>query len=422
LPGKPWAIWEEPVFLEKSMRSDIDRLMQERGLDALVVAGRADDPNMLYVLGGVALEGAIFLKKRGQPGVVCHGTMERGEAAKTGLRTRNLGLYNWKELLDQAGGDLLEARVLLLRRLFEDEGVSGRVAFYGEMDQGAAYRLLGRLASSLEGVEVVGEYGRSVLAVARETKEPWEVERIREVGLATQRVVGKVVEFLRGCPVRDGVLVQPDGRPVTVGDVKGHIRTWLAQEGLQDTGTIFTQGREAGLPHSRGEPEAVVRAGAATVLDIFPRPFGGGYHFDMTRTWCLGEVPDRLRRVYQDVYDCYRKVTEALRAGVRCADLQRMACEFFESRGHPTACSHPTTQVGYVHSLGHGLGLDVHEEPRLTDHPSNAAVLMPGSVVTVEPGLYYPEEGIGVRLEDVWAIAEDGSAVNLCGFPMELAL
>ncbi|MDR7386226.1 MAG: Xaa-Pro peptidase family protein [Armatimonadota bacterium] len=403
------------------MRSDLDRLMEERGLDALVVAGRADEANMLYVLRGVAIPGAIYVKKRGHPGVLCHGTMERGEAERTGLRTRNLGLYDWKELLQKAGGDPLEARVLLFQRVFQDEDVRGRVAFYGEVDQGVAYRFLGRLAACLEGIEVVGEYGRSVLAVARETKDPDELEKIREVGAATQRVVQKTEQFLRSCPARDGLLHKPDGSVLTVGDVKARVRVWLAEEGLEDSGTIFSQGRDAGLPHSRGDDRAPVTAGVPVVFDIFPRPSGGGYHFDMTRTWCVGNPSAEALQVYRDVYECYARVTEALRPGVRCADLQRMACEFFESRGHPTVCSDPTAQVGYVHSLGHGLGLDVHEEPRLSDHPGNEAVLRPGVVVTVEPGLYYPDQGIGVRLEDVWAITEDG-AVNLGGYPMDLVL
>jgi Xaa-Pro aminopeptidase len=404
------------------MRSDLDRLMEERGLDALVVAGRAEEANTLYVLGGRAIPGTVYLKKRGQPSVLCHGTMERGEAERTGLRTRNLGLYNWRELVEQAGGNLARARALLFKRVFEDEQVEGRVAFYGEMDQGAAYAFLSELQRVAEGVEVVGEFGRSVLLVARETKDPDEVERIRQVGLATQRVVERVRSYLRSCRVERGTLVKQDGEILRIGDVKRHIRLWLLEEGLEDTGTIFAQGRDSGLPHSRGEADQVVEAGKPIVFDIFPRPVGGGYHFDMTRTWCVGEPAERVRRLYQDVYDCYQMVTEALRPGVRCSDLQKMACEFFEARGHPTVGSDPTAQVGYVHSLGHGLGLDVHEEPRLSDHPGNDAVLQPGSVVTVEPGLYYPEEEAGVRLEDVWAIGADGRATNLCAFPLDLVL
>ncbi len=230
--------------------------MEERGLDAIVVAGRADEPNVLYVTGGIPVHGAVYVKKRGQPGVLCHGTMERGEAEKTGLRTRNLGLYNWKELMELAGGDPLEARVLMFRRLFDDEGVRGRVAFYGEMDQGAAYRFLSRLASSVEGLEVVGEYGRSVLAAARETKDPQELEKIREVGRAAQRVVARTAEFLRSCSVTGGVLVSPEGGVVTIGEVKGRVRRWLAEEGLEGPGAGADE-------EPRQHVQQVVGAGAA---------------------------------------------------------------------------------------------------------------------------------------------------------------
>jgi Xaa-Pro aminopeptidase len=142
----------------------------------------------------------------------------------------------------------------------------------------------------------------------------------------------------------------------------------------------------------------------------------------MTRTWCLGTPTERLRVVFQDVLDCYRAVTAALRPGMPCAELQQIACRFFGQRGHPTSCSDPTTQVGYVHSLGHGLGLDVHEEPRLSDLPGNDSVLRPGCVVTIEPGLYYPEEGIGVRIEDVWYLDERENFVNLTDYPTELEI
>jgi len=126
--------------------------------------------------------------------------------------------------------------------------------------------------------------------------------------------------------------------------------------------------------------------------------------------------------VYRDVLDCYWAVAEGLRPGVPCRELQQRACAFFEARGHPTIGSDPTTQVGYVHSLGHGVGLEVHELPRLADFPGNSDVLEPGMVFTLEPGLYYPEEGIGVRLEDTWALDQEGRPVNLGGYPMELVL
>ncbi|MCS7173218.1 MAG: Xaa-Pro peptidase family protein [Armatimonadetes bacterium] len=405
------------------MRADLERLMVERGYDALVGMGGSEDPNLFYVMRGAPIyAGALYIHRRGHPPVLCHGTMERGEAEKTGLRTRNLGLYNFKQMLEEAGGDFLRAHVALLRRVFEEEGVRGRVLFFGQMDRGAAYLLLRAIAEGIPGIEVVGEYDRPLVTVARMTKEPEEIEAIRRTGEATGRVVQKVAGFLRTLRSRGDRLVQENGEPVTIGEVKRRIRMWLAEEGLQDTGTIFSQGRDAGLPHSRGEDGQFLRPGQPLVLDIFPRPAGGGYCFDMTRTWVVGKPSERLRQVYRDVLECYHAVVKHLGPGVSCRELQQRACAFFEERGHPTVGSDPTTQVGYVHSLGHGLGLEVHELPRLADFPGNEDVLEPGMVFTVEPGLYYPEEGIGVRLEDTWALDAEGRPLNLGGYPMDLVI
>jgi len=101
---------------------------------------------------------------------------------------------------------------------------------------------------------------------------------------------------------------------------------------------------------------------------------------------------------------------------------QRMTCEFFESRGHPTVATDSKTEAGYVHSLGHGLGLAVHEEPRFGDVPSNTDVLQPGHVFTCEPGLYYPDQGFGMRIEDDLWIDPDGTVHNLTEFPKELVV
>jgi Xaa-Pro aminopeptidase len=108
--------------------------------------------------------------------------------------------------------------------------------------------------------------------------------------------------------------------------------------------------------------------------------------------------------------------------GMRCRDLQNMACDFYEARGHKTIRTDPGTQEGYVHSLGHGVGLDIHEEPRLSNHAGNDTVLSPGHVVSVEPGLYYPDRGFGVRIEDSIAFTEAGALINLTDFRYDLVL
>ena len=158
------------------------------------------------------------------------------------------------------------------------------------------------------------------------------------------------------------------------------------------------------------------------VYDIFPCEAGGGYFFDMTRTFCLGYAPPEVEKAYQDVYDCVEKLIAAYKVGTETRKYQQMTCEFFESRGHPTIATDTKTEQGYVHSVGHGLGLWVHEEPRFSDVPSNTDVLQPGHVFTVEPGLYYPERGYGIRIEDVIWIDPDGVIHDLTDFSKELVI
>ena len=99
-----------------------------------------------------------------------------------------------------------------------------------------------------------------------------------------------------------------------------------------------------------------------------------------------------------------------------------MVCEYYESKGHKTPLNTPGTLEGYVHSLGHGIGLDIHEEPRLSHIEGNETLLQPGHVVSVEPGLYYPDRGFGVRVEDSVAFSEAGELVNLSDYPYDLVV
>jgi Xaa-Pro aminopeptidase len=101
---------------------------------------------------------------------------------------------------------------------------------------------------------------------------------------------------------------------------------------------------------------------------------------------------------------------------------QTRTSQLFEDMGHPTVMTNPSTESGYVHSLGHGLGLHVHESPSSGWNASPQDILRPGSVVTIEPGLYYPERGMGVRLEDTVAVMPDGSFETLADFPLDLVL
>jgi len=330
----------------------------------------------------------------------------------------------WLALLAQTGGDVVETQARDYAGLLDAFDIRGRLGLYGQADIGSAFPVFRRLAELAPQVEIVAEAPmRAVLRRARATKDEQEIERLRAIGKSTVAVVAEVATFLTSHQPRDGVLVNRNGEPLTVGEVKRRINLWLAMRGAENPeGTIFSLGRDAGVPHSVGAEGDLVRVGTPIIFDIYPCEAGGGYFYDLTRTWCLGYAPDDVARVYADVLEVYRATTAAIRPEALFRDYQRMTCELFEARGHPTVKSNPNTLEGYVHSLGHGVGLDVHETPFSRDQEDNQDRLLAGSVFTVEPGLYYPDRGLGVRLEDTYWVRPGGGAEIIAEFPLDLVL
>lgn len=408
------------------MKADLDALMTERGYDAITVTGSAaHNPAMYYLANGVKISDARLVKKRGEPPALVVSAMERDEAAKSGLRVLARETFDPLRILNEEGGDLLRARVRLLERIFTDLGVRGTVATYGREDAGSALAFAQAFNGRQNGVRLVGEFAGTIFDAAWTTKDPAEVRRMRAVGRKTVTVVGNTAEFLQSHRTVEGVLVKSDGAPLTVGDVKREIRRWLVEQNLEHTDdVIFAIGRDAGVPHSHGEDGDRIALGRTIVFDIFPQEAGGGYFFDFTRTWCLGFAPPEVERAYGDVMEVFETTLAALQPNTLSRTYQRRACELFEARGHPTIGSNDKTTKGYTHSLGHGVGLSVHERPAFGDYEGNTDVLLPGCAVTVEPGLYYPDAGgFGVRIEDlVWMNPDTGRPEVLADFPKDLIL
>jgi Xaa-Pro aminopeptidase len=410
------------------MKSDLDALMQARKLDALLIFGDAENnPAMYYFVGGGHVSGALLIKKTGKEPVLFYNDMERDEAAKSGLKTVSLSEFPLTDFEAQANGDRLLANALRTRKILQEYGLSGgRVAVYGRVELSLMFGVLTRLAQQMPEVEFIGEgQNDSTVLRAMETKDDVEVARIRQMGAVTTTVVGLVQEYLTSCDVReDEVLLKEDGAPLTIGDVKGKMALWLAERGAVDVeGVIFAIGRDAGVPHSVGDPNDLMTLGRTIVFDIFPAEKGGGYFYDFTRTWSLGYATPETQALYDQVHEIYDRAVENLDLNASFLDYQRMTCEYFESKGHKTPLHTKSPLEGYVHSLGHGVGLNIHERPAssltLQDEDN---ILKPGVVITIEPGLYYPEKGMGFRIEDTYWVRPDGKIELLAEFPYDFVL
>ena len=398
--------------------------MQQRNLDALLVEGPdgmgSANPAFAYLTRGARVAGNV-IKRRGETPQLVYRSMERDEAERSGLELVNLDRWPVHDIQQEAE-TLLAARVELYRRILTDLGVDGRVGIYGTGPLGAYHALWQALAAALPEVEFVGEFSHDVIRLARQTKDHDEIAAMRRVGQSACEVLEAVVLFLKSHQVRDQTLIKGDGSSLTVGDVQALVRMEQAKRGLESpSGFIFAIGRDAGVPHSRGVSNDPIELGKTIVFDFFPRDASGYFH-DVTRTFCLGHASDEIEAAYRDVMDAFNAVVAEFTLGESTQAYQHYVCDLFKDRGHPDPKSDPKTTNGYVHSLAHGLGLEVHEDPYFRTFGASETVLEPGMVFTVEPGLYYPDRGYGIRVEDTYYADSEGRFHSLTPFPKDLVV
>jgi Xaa-Pro aminopeptidase len=253
----------------------------------------------------------------------------------------------------------------------------------------------------------------------RRSKNPAEIEGVRRAQAAADAGMAAAAELLRTATARDGVLVH-DGEALTSEAVRARIRDVCAERGAPaDEDIIVAAGAAGATGHEQGT--GPLPAGVPVIVDIWPRDERSGCFSDMTRTFVAGGEPAADVVAWHELsHTALERVYERLRPGVTGRELFAAACEVFEEAGEPTQRTKPEGQPlrdGFFHSLGHGVGLEVHEEPALGR--TGADPLVPGDVVAIEPGCYRSGYG-GVRLEDLALVTDDGHE-RLTAFPYELA-
>lgn len=183
-------------------------------------------------------------------------------------------------------------------------------------------------------------------------------------------------------------------------------------------GRIVAGGKQGAAPHEMGSGN--IARNVSIVLDIYPRSRLTGYYADMSRTVCLGTPAPELQKMYDTVLAAQELALGLIRPQARCVEIQNAVDKFFEQEGYLTSGKgeHFPYLEGFVHGVGHGVGLKIHESPRIGR--DSADILQEGDIVTVEPGLYYPQIG-GVRIEDMVLVTRDGME-NLTNFPKQFRI
>jgi Xaa-Pro aminopeptidase len=256
-----------------------------------------------------------------------------------------------------------------------------------------------------------------LFAELRRVKTEGEILYIEEAQRAVEEACAYAVGIFEEAEVSDDGALIWRGEPLTSELLRSEIEVELLRRGCTaDEGTITAGGPQAADPHERGS--GPLRAGEAIILDVFPRGQEGRYYADMTRTFVKGEPAEGLQNMYDAVLEAQKTALSMIRAGVNGRDVHDKVSDILHERGYKTGKhdqrpGEPLTE-GFFHGTGHGVGLAVHEAPRVSIADEE---LKSGDVVTVEPGLYEPGVG-GVRIEDLVVVTEDGCR-NLTNFPKE---
>ncbi|MCX9010177.1 MAG: Xaa-Pro peptidase family protein [Candidatus Methanoperedens sp.] len=371
----------------------------------LMVSESAHNADMYYATKFLAVDSFAYFNSGSEKLLVSD--MELGRARKESrvkevLATSRYSLMEKLRRLKDADAAYCEMLVEFLRS--ED---AKRVA--------VPYNFPVQLADCMrkEGLHVIPV--KSPFREMREVKNDSEVAAIEKAQRAGERALAEGISTIRKASIRRGVLYH-DNEPLSVEDVRAVIEMSLLSQGCEAPDIIIACGKGSSNPHWQGEGELL--ADEPIVIDMVPRSKKERYYSDMTRTVVRGTPAKKLEDMYSAVLDAQTAAIGKIKAGVTGSEIHNTVCDVLEERGYETSRgkSGEFTE-GFIHSTGHGVGLDIHEGPNLSE---SGKELKAGCVVTVEPGLYYKDKG-GVRIEDVVVVTRSGCK-NLTMFEKNLVL
>ena len=244
----------------------------------------------------------------------------------------------------------------------------------------------------------------------REFKTSDEVSAVTAAQRAAEAGLARAVDILKSSTVSGG-FIHWQNKVLTSEMLRAEIDSEILHHNMLPTGTICAGGSQAAQPHNAGS--GPLKANSPIVMDIFPRSPQSGYWGDLTRTVVKGKAAGIVRKAYDAVLEAREYCKKLIKPGMYGASIH-CAAEAILEKHHFFTGNNEQGQFGFFHGLGHGVGLEIHEMPRLS--PRAKTALKGGEVVTVEPGLYYPEWG-GIRLEDLVWLSPEGKPVCLTQAP-----
>jgi Xaa-Pro aminopeptidase len=367
---------------------------------SLIIAASESDSNLAYACRFLAPDPFVFLQVNGRKTLLMS-DLEVDRARAQARVDEVLSLSEWEGKARQRWPQprLTDTVSLLL----EDYGVKA-VEVPGDFPLELADRLRER------GVTVTPR--PSPFLPERVVKTAEEVAAIEETQRHTETALEAAIQVLRESVIRGDEVIYRN-RPLTSEDLKKTVNVSLMENDCIAQHTIIACGEQGVDPHNQGT--GPIRPNQGIIFDIFPRSSTSRYFADMTRTVVKGKAPDELKRIYDAVLTAQLRGIDLVKDGASGGAIHAEVARTMEARGYATGVVDGRNQ-GFFHGTGHGVGLDIHELPRISRVDYE---LKTGQVVTVEPGLYYPGRG-AVRIEDM-VLVEPTGCRNLTRSPkMEL--
>jgi Xaa-Pro aminopeptidase len=363
----------------------------------LMVADSERDADMLYAVGVFVSDPIVYFRIDGH----CHVVVNDVELNRMRKRARHCRVISYPQCLEKLGRKAKQPGLAKVINFLLGERRVRKIFVPPNFPLG--------LARELRNYRIKVRVKKDGVFPQREFKRADEIKKISAALMMAEVGLAEGIQALKTSKIgRDGKLLY-HGAPLTSEKLRGVIDTAILQSGGWTGRTIVAGGRQACDPHEPGH--GPLRANEPIILDVFPRSQKTGYFGDITRTVVRGHAGEEVRRLYDTVSRAQDIAFAQLLPGAKAVDIHAAVQTFFETEGYKTVKKRGRMQ-GFFHGAGHGLGMEIHEAPRIA--LASRDVLAAGQVVTVEPGLYYPGLG-GVRLEDVAAVTAQG-ARNLTKF------
>jgi Xaa-Pro aminopeptidase len=382
------------------MLDDIDTLMEAYGVDALYLQGKSLlKPDLYYLTRFLTVDDAYFVKLPNQPGTLAASDMvcERAKKYSAVTQFHSLSPSINQAIRDRVSSDEYFKRLVedVAKNLFPENGVVG----ISRETDALHLQFLHQLGVETKPVQ-------NLFLQARETKDEKEIKAIEVANRATEKTFHQVIDVFQNTEIGSKKVLMYQKAPLTVGQVKRIIEhTLIDNDSESSEESIVAGGKKGADFHYLGIRDDVLHADEPILIDIFPRRLEERYHADVTRTIVRGQINQKTHKLFEAVESTLDAVIDALQPGATTEDIVNTMADSFERNGHQTANRNPEITEGMLHALGHGIGLNVHENPKLTLLPTP---LKPGAVIALEPALYYPKIG-GIRIEDDVLVTQKGA-------------